>query len=213
MAVSAPDKAALLGSNPGIISPEHQPDGGRSADKVKAMIQLALTHGSHRFEWIITRFDGKTIEKASDLPRFVGSIKPGTRTTFTVFRRGANKELSVVIGEPEPEKAVARKPADREDKAKPSASVQLLGLSVGELAEAQKKELKIRGGVKVDAATEGAARAGLREGDVITQVANQEVLSVKDFDAVVARLEKGKPVSILFRRGEWAQYALIRPVR
>jgi len=162
---------------------------------------------------IITRFDGKTIEKASDLPRFVGSIKPGTRTTFTVFRRGANKELSVVIGEPEPEKAVARKPADREDKAKPSASVQLLGLSVGELAEAQKKELKIRGGVKVDAATEGAARAGLREGDVITQVANQEVLSVKDFDAVVARLEKGKPVSILFRRGEWAQYALIRPVR
>jgi serine protease Do len=36
---------------------------------------------------------------------------------------------------------------------------------------------------------------------------------VKDFDAVVARLEKGKPVSILFRRGEWAQYALIRPVR
>ena len=60
---------------------------------------------------------------------------------------------------------------------------------------------------------EGAARAGLREGDVITQVANQEVLSVKDFDAVVARLEKGKPVSILFRRGEWAQYALIRPVR
>jgi serine protease Do len=162
---------------------------------------------------IITRFDGKTIEKASDLPRFVGSIKPGTRTTFTVFRRGANKELSVVIGEPEPEKAVARKPADREDKAKPSASVQLLGLSVSELAEAQKKELKIRGGVKVDAATEGAARAGLREGDVITQVANQEVLSVKDFDAVVARLEKGKPVSILFRRGEWAQYALIRPVR
>ena len=162
---------------------------------------------------IITRFDGKTIEKASDLPRFVGSIKPGTRTTFTVFRRGANKELSVVIGEPEPEKAVARKPTDREDKAKPSASVQLLGLSVSELAEAQKKELKIRGGVKVDAATEGAARAGLREGDVITQVANQEVLSVKDFDAVVARLEKGKPVSILFRRGEWAQYALIRPVR
>jgi serine protease Do len=38
---------------------------------------------------IITRFDGKTIEKASDLPRFVGSTKPGTRSTFTVFRRGA----------------------------------------------------------------------------------------------------------------------------
>ena len=84
---------------------------------------------------------------------------------------------------------------------------------MSELTEAQKKELKIKGGVKVESATEGAARAGLREGDVITQVANQEVLSVKDFDAVVSRLDKGKAVSVLFRRGEWAQYTLIRPVR
>jgi len=162
---------------------------------------------------IITRFDGKTVEKASDLPRFVGSVKPGTRAAFTVFRRGASKELTVVIGEAESDKVATRKPAEREEKARPSAAVQLLGLSVSELGEAQKKELKIKGGVKVDAATEGSARAGLREGDVITQVANQEILSVKDFDAVVARLDKSKPVSVLFRRGEWAQYALIRPAR
>jgi serine protease Do len=162
---------------------------------------------------IITRFDGKVIEKASDLPRFVGNIKPGTRSTFTVFRRGTNKDLSIVIGEVEPEKTAARKPTDREEKAKPSAAVQLLGLSVSEIGDAQKKELKIKGGVKVDAATEGAARAGLREGDVIVQIANTEVASVKEFDAAVARLDKAKPVSVLFRRGEWAQYALIRPAR
>ncbi len=162
---------------------------------------------------IITRFDGKVIEKASDLPRFVGNIKPGTRSTFTVFRRGANKDLSIVIGEVEAEKTAVRKPAEREEKPKPSAAAQWLGLSVSELAEAQKKELKIRGGVKVEAATEGAARAGLREGDVIVQIANTEVASVKEFDAALARLDKTKPVSVLFRRGEWAQYALIRPAR
>jgi serine protease Do len=162
---------------------------------------------------IITRFDGKVIEKASDLPRFVGNIKPGTRSTFTVFRRGTNKDLSIVIGEVEPEKTAARKPTDREEKAKAGPAVQLLGLSVSEIGDAQKKELKIKGGVKVDAATEGAARAGLREGDVIVQIANTEVASVKEFDAAVARLDKAKPVSVLFRRGEWAQYALIRPAR
>lgn len=54
----APDKAALLGSNPGIISPEYQPDGSLSADRVKEMIQLAMERGSHRFEWVINRFDG-----------------------------------------------------------------------------------------------------------------------------------------------------------
>lgn len=54
----APSKAALLGSNPAGISPEFQPDGARSADKVRELIQLAVERGSHRFEWIINRFDG-----------------------------------------------------------------------------------------------------------------------------------------------------------
>ena len=99
---------------------------------------------------IITRFDGKVIEKHSDLPRLVGSIKPGTKTTMTVFRRGASKELSVTIAELEPEKT-ALKTSEREEKPKPSAAGQVLGLAVSELSDAQKKEFKIKGGVKVDA--------------------------------------------------------------
>jgi serine protease Do len=67
--------------------------------------------------------------------------------------------------------------------------------------------------VRVEAAVEAAARAGLREGDVIVQVANSEVLSVKDFDAVVAKLDKSKAVNVLFRRGEWTQFVVIRPGR
>jgi serine protease Do len=162
---------------------------------------------------IITRFDGKLIEKASDLPRLVGNTKPGTRSTLTVFRRGGSKDLSVMIGEVETDKPVTRKSPEREDKPKPGAAVQLLGLAVSELGEAQKKELKLKGGVKVDAATEAAARAGLREGDVIVQIANTEVANVKEFEAAVARLDKGKPVNVLFRRGQWAQYTVIRPGR
>ena len=161
---------------------------------------------------IIIKFDGKAIEKSSDLPRLVGNVKPGTKSTLTVFRRGSAKDLSVVIAEIEPDK-VARKTPDREEKPKASTAVQVLGLTVSELSEAQKKELKIKGGVKVDAAIEGAARAGVREGDVIVAIANVEVASVKEFEAVVAKIEKSKTVNILFRRGEWAQYALIRPAR
>ena len=32
-------------------------------------------------------------------------------------------------------------------------------------------------------------------------------------EAALARLDRTKPVSVLFRRGEWAQYAIIRPGR
>ena len=31
--------------------------------------------------------------------------------------------------------------------------------------------------------------------------------------AVVPLVDKSKPVNVLFRRGDWAQYALIRPVK
>jgi serine protease Do len=161
---------------------------------------------------IITKFDGKTIEKSSDLPRMVGNTKPGNRSSVTVFRRGASKDLSIVIAEIEPEKPI-KPAADREEKPKASSSAQLLGLAVSELTEAQKKELKLKGGVKVDTAAEGAARAGLREGDVIVAISNTEIASVKEFEAAIAKADKSKPVNVLFRRGEWAQYALIRPQR
>jgi serine protease Do len=50
----------------------------------------------------------------------------------------------------------------------------------------------------------------LREGDVIVAVANVAVTNVASFEKVVAEQDKSKPVKILFRRGEWAQYPVIR---
>lgn len=161
---------------------------------------------------IITRFDGKPIEKVADLPRLVGNTKPGTKSSITVFRRGSARDLSITIAEIEPDKPAA-KAVEREEKPKASSIGQQLGLSVLELTEAQKKELKLKGGVAVATATDAAARAGLREGDVILSVANTEISGLKDFEAVVSKADKSKPLSVLYRRGEWAQYAVIRPLR
>lgn len=161
---------------------------------------------------IITKFDGKAIEKSSDLPRLVGNVKPGTKAVITVFRRGASKDLTVTIAEVEAEKPV-RKASAAEPKPKAASPVQAFGLSLSELTDAQKKDLKIKGGVKVDTVEGVAARAGIREGDVIVAVANGEVTSIKEFEAAVAKVDKTKPVNVLFRRGELAQFALIRPAR
>lgn len=161
---------------------------------------------------IITRFDGKVVEKSTDLPRLVGSTKPGNKSTLTVFRRGGAKELSLTIAEFDPEKPV-KKVVGREEKPKASTAGQSLGLTVSELSEAEKKEFKVKGGVKVDAAVESAARAGLREGDVIVAIANVVVGSVKEFETAVGKVEKSKLVNVLFHRGQWAQYAVIRPAR
>jgi serine protease Do len=62
-------------------------------------------------------FDGKPIEKGGDLPRLVGNTKPGTKSSLTVFRRGAHVRIWRHDRRIEPDK-VAKKTADKEEKPK-----------------------------------------------------------------------------------------------
>jgi serine protease Do len=158
---------------------------------------------------IITKVDGKAIESSADLPRIVGGIKPGSRTTLQVFRRGSYRDLSITVAEFEAEQPTRVAQPDAGGPAAKSA----LGLAVSELTEAQRRELKIRGGVRVDGVDGAAARAGLREGDVVLTLDNTEITDVKQFLAVAAKAEKSRAVSVMVRRGEWVNYLVIRPTR
>jgi serine protease Do len=88
-----------------------------------------------------------------------------------------------------------------------------LGISAADLTDAQRRELKVKGGVRVEAVEGAAARAGLREGDVIIAFDNTEVTDAKQFAQLVAKADKTKPVSALVRRGEWTNFVVIRPAR
>ncbi len=159
---------------------------------------------------IVVKVDGKAVEKSGDLPRLVGSIKPGSKSVLQVFRRGASKDLSVTVGEFEADQPTHR--AGVEPNAAPVAK-SILGLTVSELSDVQKKELRVRGGVRVDAVDGAAARAGVREGDVILSIDNTEVTNSKQFAAAASKAEKSRAVSVLVRRGEWTNYLVIRPKR
>src|SRR6185436_9859602 len=54
----ATSKEQLLMVHPAELSPEFQPDGRSSREKTPEMIRLALSTGSHRFEWSARRMDG-----------------------------------------------------------------------------------------------------------------------------------------------------------
>ena len=159
---------------------------------------------------IITRVDGKVVEKSGDLPRIVGGTRPGAKTTLQIFRRGATKELTATVGEFEAERPTRRAQAESPGAAPVKSA---LGITASDLTEAQKRELKVKGGVRVDAVDGAAARAGLREGDVILSVDNTEVTDLRQFAALAAKVEKARAVSVLVRRGEWVNYLVIRPTR
>ena len=82
-----------------------------------------------------------------------------------------------------------------------------------QIAAIRKRELKLQGGVRIESATEAAARAGLREGDLILAVNNAEVTGVKAFLAQLAKQDKTKPVSLMVRRDDVVSYVLLRPTR
>src|SRR5258708_7931835 len=48
---------------------------------------------------IILSFDGKAVDASSDLPRIVGSTRPGSNSTVEVWRKGAAKKLTLTVGE------------------------------------------------------------------------------------------------------------------
>jgi serine protease Do len=155
---------------------------------------------------IITKVQGVVVEHSSDLPRLVGVIKPGAKATLQIFHDGKYREVAVPVIEFE-----ADKTPDSEEAQSAAAAKTLLGLKVSDLTDAQKAEMRIKGGVKVDAAEGAAGRAGVREGDIILSVANVPVSSVKEFTAAVAKLDKSKPINMLVRRGDAATYLLIKP--
>jgi serine protease Do len=141
----------------------------------------------------------------------VTPLRPGTKATLQVFRRGAYRDLTVTVVEFEPERT--RRTAEREENKPAAPAVSAIGLVVADLTDAQKRELKVRGGVRVESAEGAAARAGVREGDVLLSIDNTEISGAKQFEALAAKLDRSKPTTVLVRRGDVVSFIVIRPAR
>ena len=80
-----------------------------------------------------------------------------------------------------------------------------------DISPAQRGEIGVDGGVLVENADGSAATAGIRPGDVISQVGNTAVASVAQFNGLVTKLDPKKPVALLVRREGVSQYVVIKP--
>jgi len=155
---------------------------------------------------VILRFDGKPVNSSEDLPRVVGGTKPGSKVVVQVWRNKATRDLQVVVAELNEDRTGRQA---RSGKPQPPVAAHF-GMGVTDLTDAQRKELKVEGGVFVDNVQGVAARAGLRRGDVILAVNNQDVKTVEQFRQLMGSFDKGRIVALLVRRGGNSLYIPLR---
>jgi serine protease Do len=156
---------------------------------------------------VILKFDGKEVASSSDLPRIVAQTRPGSKATAQVWRKGSARDVAITVGEM-PEEKVAQRPGKKESK--PGNLVARLGLTVSELNADQRKELALNGGLLVEDVQGAAAKAGIRRGDVLMAINNQDVKSVDQLNQLLGQFEKARSVALLIRRGDSALYVPLR---
>ena len=140
---------------------------------------------------VILSYNGRSIERFSDLPPLVGLTMPGAAVVVDVFRNRKVHQLTAQIGERHQALALDTQKTLPQGKAKAR-----FGLEFQDPAEAGDKSQGLR-----VSAVEGwqAQRAGFRNGDRILMVDGQNVASLADFDRLVD-LRPGRSTAFLVQR-------------
>ncbi len=162
---------------------------------------------------VVLRFDGKAINTSADLPRVVAATRPGSKVAVGLWRKGAPKEVEVVVAEmPADDRQAARgtKPKPQEQAAN------RLGLVVSELTPEQRRDLKVNGGLLIEDIRGNAARTDLQRGDILLALISKgtttELKSVEQFNRMLSQFEKGANVTLLVRRGDVQTFVTIKGI-
>ena len=158
---------------------------------------------------VILNYDGKVVENSSDLPRLVAGTRPGSKIAVEVWRKGAVKQLTVVIAEMVEENPAVR--ADKNPETESAEMISRLGVSLSELAREQLLQLQISSGLLVEAVKGASARAaGLRPGDVLLAVGNIPLRSTAQLNSILRQVPKGRNVALLVKREDSASWVAVR---
>jgi serine protease Do len=164
---------------------------------------------------VILKFENRVIDRWNELPRMVGSIKPGTAVTVQVWQGGKAKDIQATVIELEPPTRTAATPG-RSEKPVPSvsgAASAVFGFTVSDLNELRKQQTRLPFGVMIEEVAENspAGRAGLKRGDVILTMNQVDIKSTGQINEEVAKSDKTRPVAFLVWRQGSTTYIVLRP--
>jgi serine protease Do len=154
---------------------------------------------------VVLTFDGKPINNMNALPRVVAETSVGKTVDVEVWRKNRSQKLRVAVGElDEDETKVAAATSGRPTPGAQRAdrNVDALGLKLAGISPELRQRFNLKDDVKGVVVTEvtpdsPAAKADLRPGDVIVEVAQSEVKSPEEVAGKVKEQQDAKKRTVL----------------
>jgi Do/DeqQ family serine protease len=141
----------------------------------EVMPQSAAADAGLKAGDIIIGLEGKRIKSSPELLEEVAKRRPGNKINLELIRNGTTKKIDVFLKGKIGETEIATRPQNE--------LLRDLGIDLEEVSPEECKELGIKSGLKVTGIYPGKIRSqtNMREGFIITKMADENVKSVEDF--------------------------------
>ncbi|HYE48693.1 MAG TPA: PDZ domain-containing protein, partial [Azospirillaceae bacterium] len=157
---------------------------------------------------VILSFDGKEVTNNRALPRIVAETPVGKKVAVNLFRKGERLTVPVTLGELKEDAQVAAAPQGESNPGPDPQTIEPVGVAVAPLLPQVRQQFQLdedTSGVVVTKVTPNspAAQRGLRAGDVIVEVSQEEVASPADVSTRVQKAKEAgqKALLLLIERG------------
>jgi serine protease Do len=154
---------------------------------------------------VVIEFNGRTVPRSADFPGIIADTPPGQRIILKVLRDKKEHTIAVKIGEL-PDDHDPHQPAETRDPE--------LGLRVQRITPEAARRLGLSSskGLLVVEVQPGspADQVGIEPADVIREVNQRAVSSVKDFERATRQGRRGDRILLLVQRGDNAVFFAVR---
>ncbi|MFY7777536.1 MAG: DegQ family serine endoprotease [Elstera sp.] len=189
---------------------------GFGLDKARGALVSAVTDGSPAAKAqvkqgdVILKFDGRDVPESDRLPRIVADTPIGKPVDMVVWRNKKEVALKVTVGELKDEEVATATDSKEPSAAEPAVTVRGLGLKVQAIDAATREKFGLpegQAGIVITDVTgdSNAFEKGLRPGDIVTEVNQEEVKSAGDLAAKVTAAREAKKKTVLltlFSKGD-----------